>query len=66
MNKFNREIFHNPDIKYKICLINHVQYIFDLKGIEERVVHIIPTEFIDKDHSNKRLDFAVECEGKHI
>lgn len=66
MNKYNREIFHNQDIKYKICLINHVQYIFNLKGIEEKVVHIIPTEFIDKDHSNKRLDFAVECESGNI
>ena len=66
MNKFNREVFHNRDIKYKICLINHVQYIFDLEGIKEKVVHIIPTEYIDKDFSNKRLDFAVECESGNI
>ena len=66
MTKFDRKIYHNSDIKYKLSLINHVQYIFDLCGIEEKVIHVLPTEQIDKKFSNKRLDFVVECESGNI
>lgn len=66
MTKFDRKIYHNRDIKYKISLINHVQNIFDLCGIKEKVIRVIPTEYIDKSFSNKRLDFVVECESGNI
>lgn len=66
MTKFDRKVYHNSDIKYKLSLINHVQYIFDLCGIEEKVIHVLPTEHIDKKFSNRRLDFVVECESGNI
>ncbi|WP_407416222.1 hypothetical protein [Methanobrevibacter sp.] len=66
MCKFNRKIYHNKDIKYKLSLIFHVQYIFDLCGIDEKVINILPTEHIDKRFANKRLDFVVECESGNI
>ena len=66
MTKFDRKVYHNSDIKYKLSLINHVQYIFDLCGIEEKVIQVLPTEQIDKRFSNRRLDFVVECESGNI
>lgn len=46
MTKFEREIFHNRDKKYKLSLIYHIQYIFELNNIEEKVVGVIPTEYL--------------------
>jgi predicted XRE-type DNA-binding protein len=66
MTKFQRKIYHNRDIKYKISLINHVQYIFDLYGINEQIIRVIPTEYIDRNFSNRRLDFVVECKSGNI
>ena len=66
MTKFRRKIYHNRDIKYKISLINHVQYIFDIYGIDEKIIRVIPTEYINEDFSNRRLDFAVECLSGNI
>ena len=66
MTKFEREIFHNRDKKYKLSLIYHIQYIFELNNIDEKVVGIIPTEYIDAKFSQKRMDFAVECESGNI
>ena len=66
MTEFQRKIFHNRDVKYKLSQINHAQYIFDLCGINEKVIRRMPTEYIDNKFSNKRLDFVVECESGHI
>ena len=66
MEKFERIIYHNRDKKYKISLINHIQYIFELNGIEEKIIRVIPTEYIDKDYSEKRMDFTVLCESGNI
>ena len=66
MTKFEREIYHNRDKKYKISLLNHIQYIFDLYGMEETALQVIPTEYIDNEFSNKILDFAVECKSGNI
>ena len=61
-----RIVFHNRDIKVKISLINHVQYFLDFNGIDETVIRLLPTEFIDKKFSNLRMDFLVECESGNI
>ena len=66
MTKFDRKIFHNRDIGYKLCLINHVQNIFDLCKIREKVIRVIPTEYIDKKQTRKIMDFVVECKSGNI
>ena len=52
-----REVLYNRDIKVKISLINHVQYFFNLQGIDEKAIQLLPTELIDKNYSNLRMDF---------
>ena len=62
----DRQVFHNRDIKVKISLINHVQYFFNIQGIDEKVIQLLPTEFIDKNYSNLRMDFLVQCKSGNI
>ena len=66
LEKNNREVFHNRDIKVKISLINHVQYFFNLQGIDEKPIQLLPTEWIDKKYSNLRMDFLVKCVSGNI
>ena len=66
INKNQREILHNRDIKVKISLLNHVQYFFNLQGIDEKVMQLLPTEVIDKNFSNMRMDFLVKCLSGNI